>query len=263
MGNKIAFFIVLLFLNSCINNADYKVKPANEAFMLGNNSEIGILLAHGFESSPYELRELAQYLANKNITVYAVRLRGHGTDIRELDKVKWQEWYADYENGYNELSKKTKKIFVAGHSLGGALALYLAEQKDADGVISLASPIALKDKRTEYAWLIKYFKKYEARNLTEEEKQYHYDKYSAAAVEQLASLIEAYKKDLPKVTEPILIIQLSNDTKIDPTSADYIYKSTKSKDKSIVIIPAAGHDLFQGAYKYRVYEEVYAFIKRV
>jgi len=262
MKNKILFTILLVFLTSC-SNVKFGIKPGNEAFVIGNNSETGVLLTHGFEASPHELRELAQYLAARNITVYVVRLKGHGTDIRELDKTKWQNWYNDYEKGYDELSKKTKKVFVGGHSLGGSLALHLAEQKDTAGVISLASPVGLKDKRAEYAWLIKYFRKYEARNLSGEEKLYNYDKYSAAAVGQLVDFIEVYRKDLPKITEPILIIQLSDDTRIDSNSANYIHTNVKSRDKSMVVISSAGHSLLEEPYKKRVYEEVYAFIKRV
>ena len=262
MKNKTIIFFLLLFLGSCRNEiVSYHIKPGNDAFILDNSPEVGVLLTHGFEASPHELIELAQYLADRNITVYVVKLKGHGTDVQELDKVKWQEWREDYEKGYNELSKKTKKVFVAGHSLGGALALYLAEQKDAAGVISLASPIGLQDKRAEYAWLIKYFKKYDGRNLSEEDKKYNYDKYSAAGVEQLEDFIRIYKKDLPKITEPVLIIQLRNETKIDSNSATYIYQNIKSNDKKIIIINATGHGLFDGSYKDKVYEEVYEFVK--
>lgn len=260
MKNKILFTILLVFLTSC-SNVEYGVKPGNEAFVLGNNSETGVLLTHGFEASPHELVGLAQYLAARNITVYVVRLKGHGTDIRELDKTKWQNWYNDYEKGYNELSKKTKKVFVGGHSLGGSLALHLAELKDTAGVISLASPTGLKDKRAKYAWLIKYFKKYEPINLTEEEKPYYYDTYSAAAVEQLVDFINRYKQDLSKITEPVLIMQISNDTKIDSNSANYIYRNIGSRDKSIVVISATGHSMLKEPYKNKAYEEVYNFVK--
>src|SRR3989338_2510143 len=152
--NNILPLFLLIFLVSCsnnINDVSYPVKPGNGAFTLGNNSEIGVLLTHGFEASPDEVKELAQYLSDRNITVLVVRLKGHGTDIKELDNTKWQEWHNDYENGFNELSNKTKKVVVAGHSLGGALALYIAEQKDTAGVVSLAAPIGLKDKRAEFA----------------------------------------------------------------------------------------------------------------
>ena len=258
---KIMLIFLVIFLVSCSSNIVYRVKPGNEAFTMGNNSEIGVLLAHGFEASPHEVKELAEYLAERNITVVAVRLKGHGTDIKELDAAKWQDWHNDYENAYNELSRKSKKIFVGGHSLGGALALHLAEQKNVAGIVSLASPIRLNDKRAGYAWLIKYFKKYEARNITEEEKIYYYDEYSAAAVEQLVNLIESYREELSKITEPVLIIQLGNDTMIDPGSADYIYENVKSKNKKIIIINATGHGLFDGEYKNKVYEEVYNFVK--
>ena len=262
MNRKISLALLLIFLTACSGqNISYPVRPGNEAFVLGNSSEIGVLLAHGFEASPHEVRELAKYLADRNVTVYAVRLKGHGTDIKELDNAKWQDWYQDYQNGYDELFKRTKKIVAVGHSLGGALALHLAEQKNVSGVVSLAAPVGLQDKRTEYAWLIKYFKRYEARNITDEEKKYYYDRYSAAGVEQLVKFIDFYKKDLSKINEPILIIQLGNDTMIDPGSADYIYENVKSSSKRIIIINATGHGLFDGEYKNKVYEEVYNFVK--
>ena len=263
MNQKINLALLLVFLTSCSGqNISYPVRPGNEAFVLGNNPEIGVLLAHGFEASPHEVRELAKYLADRNVTVYAVRLKGHGTDIKELDNAKWQDWYQDYQNGYDELFKRTKKIVAVGHSLGGALALHLAEQKNVSGIVSHAAAVGLQDKRAEYAWLIKYFKKYEARNITEEEKNYYYDKYSAAGVEQLVNFIRVYKKDLYKINQPILIIQLSNDTKIDPKSADYINQNVKSKNKKLLIINATGHSLFDGNYKSMVYEEIYNFVRK-
>ena len=109
------------------------------------------------------------------------------------------------------------------------------------------------------SWL----KKYESRNITEEEKKYYYDKYSAAAVEQFVNFIEVYKQDLSEITEPVLIIQLSNDNQIDSNSANYIYQNVKSKDKNLIIIGATGHGLFDGDYKRSVYQEVYNFVKRV
>lgn len=260
---KLKFLVIFFLLAGCTNNIKYNVKPGNEAFMLGNNSEIGVLMAHGFEASPHELLGLAQFLASNNITVYVIRLNGHGTDIRELDNSKWQEWYKDYEIAYNELSNKTRKVYVAGHSLGGALALYLAEQKETAGVISLATPTGLQDRMAEYAWLMKYFKKYEARNISEDEKNYYYDNYSVAGVAQLVEVIHAYKEDLSKITEPILVMQLGNETLIDPNSATYIYNNVKSKNKDIVIISGKGHGLLNGKYKDKVYEDVYDFVTSV
>ena len=88
MNLKIIFLIVLLFLSSCAKDAAYQIKPLNEAFAAGNNSETGVLLAHGFEASPYELRELANYLEERNISVSVIRLSGHGTDIMSVQDYK-------------------------------------------------------------------------------------------------------------------------------------------------------------------------------
>ena len=68
---------------------------------------------------------------------------------------------------------------------------------------------------------------------------------------------------MPKIKEPVLIIQLSNDTKIDAGSADYIYKNVRSKNKKILIINATGHSLLEEPFKKDVFEEIYSFVRNV
>src|ERR1700722_9913431 len=46
---------------------------------------------------------------------------------QDLAKTGWTDWYADAERAFLELSSRCSQVFVAGLSMGGCLALRLAE----------------------------------------------------------------------------------------------------------------------------------------
>src|SRR3989344_8032828 len=56
--------------------------------------DTGILLIHGFTSTPQEMRGLGKYLAKRNITAYCPLLKYHGTVVEELVKGKLPIWNA-------------------------------------------------------------------------------------------------------------------------------------------------------------------------
>ena len=47
--------------------------------LLSRESDTGVLLIHGLMAAPEEVREWAQFLHAKGLTVYTPRLAGHGT----------------------------------------------------------------------------------------------------------------------------------------------------------------------------------------
>ena len=92
--------ILLLFLAACSSvNIDTSVKPGDEGFVVGGG-QTSLILTHGLSSTPCEVKDLANYLAAKNITVYAVRLAGHGTSVEDLTTKKWEDWYQSYKEAY-------------------------------------------------------------------------------------------------------------------------------------------------------------------
>ena len=175
---KKALSLLFLFLIACsaVNIAvDTSIKQGSEGFVVGDGS-IGLVLTHGLGATPCEVKDLANYLAGKNITVYVVRLPGHGTSIEELDSKKWEDWYQNYKEAYMTLKPIKSKIFAAGMSVGGVIALKLAEDEDIDGVVALAPALIFDDSRSNYAWFFKYFSKYSSRTLRPECKDNTYDK---------------------------------------------------------------------------------------
>lgn len=106
--------------------------------------EVGVLFCHGFTGSPWSLREWAQVTADSGYRVSLPLLPGHGTDWRELNLTGWQDWYAAVEREFLELRRRCDVVFLAGLSMGGALALRIAERYPEEVAgLSLVNPAVL------------------------------------------------------------------------------------------------------------------------
>jgi carboxylesterase len=90
---------------------------------------VGVLVCHGFTGSPRTVRPWAEHLAEAGFTVRAPLLPGHGTAWQDLARTGWPDWYAAAERAFAELDANCEQIFLAGISMGGCLALRLAETK--------------------------------------------------------------------------------------------------------------------------------------
>ena len=89
--------------------------------------QIGVLLCHGFTGSPQSLRPWGEYLAEAGMTVALPRLPGHGTTWQEMNRTRWEDWYAELDKTFADLRGRCAEVFVMGLSLGGCMALRLAE----------------------------------------------------------------------------------------------------------------------------------------
>ena len=67
----------------------------------------GVLLCHGFTGSPHSLRPWAEHLAAQGLTVSLPRLPGHGTTWQEMNRTRWEDWYAEVDRALSELMATT------------------------------------------------------------------------------------------------------------------------------------------------------------
>jgi len=88
---------------------------------------VGVLLCHGFTGSPQTLRPWAEYLAGQGLTVSLPRLPGHGTTWQDLARTGGRDWYTEVDVAFTTLASRCEQTFVFGLSMGGCLALRLAE----------------------------------------------------------------------------------------------------------------------------------------
>lgn len=105
----------------------------NRSYLLAAEPERGVaVMLHGLSDSPYSLHALAEELPAEGITVYGLRLPGHGTIPGELDRVRWRDWYAAAKGLLDEVQERhpSKPLYVFGYSTGAALAVdYVMEDR--------------------------------------------------------------------------------------------------------------------------------------
>lgn len=100
----------------------------------------GVLVLHGFTGNPFSMRGVAERLADAGCTVELPLLPGHGTAVEDLVPRRWKDWAAAADDAYQRLASRCPRVAVAGLSMGGALACWLAEQHPAVVGLVLVNP---------------------------------------------------------------------------------------------------------------------------
>ena len=101
-----------------------------------SGGRLGVLLIHGLGGTPVELRFIAQALARAGHTTYCCQLTGHCGTPEELRRSTWREWCGSVEAAHDRLKDHCDIILAGGLSMGGILALHLAQNRP-DGVHGL------------------------------------------------------------------------------------------------------------------------------
>ena len=114
-------------------------------YVFNTSSKSGVYILHGFTSTTYEVKDLAEFLGNNGYCAVANNLPGHGTSINDCNRIKYQHWIDKVKNDVAELSSKYDKIFVVGNSMGGVLALYLASLFPINGFVAAGTVLKFKN----------------------------------------------------------------------------------------------------------------------
>lgn len=224
---------------------------------------VACLLLHGFAGSPAEIRPLADYLAARSVTVRAPLLPGHGTAPADLRRTRWPQWVRAAEAELAELAGRYGKVHLAGFSMGGLVALHLAAHRDVASVTALSAPARLADWRQVLVPLAQYLVPYYPARIRNPElaaQMESYDKFPVAALHSLLHLAKQVRKDLPRVTAPLLAIQGERDRWIDPDSAAHIIQNAGSSEKRQVMLPGRNHLIVLEHGREEVCDHVFSWI---
>lgn len=204
---------------------------------------VGVLLLHGLTSTTAEVRPFASFLNAHGYTVAGPLLPGHGTQPLDLNRRKWQEWAASAEDAFQYLSGSCETVFVAGASMGGLLALYLASKQPEIKGLLLFAP-ALRIPHAQYAFLFSLFAHSVRKRRGDEWMPWQgYYVNPLAAVSQLYRLQQYVCRRLNRVIQPAIIFQGGSDQTIDPHSSQQVYDLIQSKDKHLNWYESCGHVL--------------------
>lgn len=223
--------------------------PAPTAFSYpghGGNADIGVAICHGFTGSPLSVLPWADHLAAQGFAVSVPLLPGHGTDWRDLARHGWQDWYTAFEAAYLELAAGTRHCFVAGLSMGGAIALRTAARHNPAGVAVVNPGLSFYDRRVRYIGLLKYFQRttvpvQEENPTASPTDDGDYSLTPLEAVHQLSRLFKATARDLPRVKAPALVFASDADIVVPPSSLELLRRRLGSAELDVVPLPHSGH----------------------
>jgi carboxylesterase len=191
---------------------------------------VGALLSHGFTGTTQSMRPWAEHLAAAGLTVSAPRLPGHGTRWQDMNATRFSDWYGEVERAFDDLRARCEAVFVMGLSMGGTLALRLAELRpdQVAGVVVVNASLGTDRKDAKLAPVLSKvvpsfpgigsdIKKPGVTELA-------YDRIPLKAVASLQKAWPVVCADLHKITCPVLVYRSRVDHVVPPISGQTLLK---------------------------------------
>jgi carboxylesterase len=220
--------------------------PGAEPFA-HSGSSTGVLLCHGFTGTPGSLRPWADYLAEAGLSVSLPRLPGHGTTWQDMNHTRWEDWYAEVDRAYEELRGHADEIFVMGLSMGGCLALRLAEVRgDAVSGLVLVNPSITADTKLfllapALKLVVPSLKAIGSDIKKEGSTELAYDRTPVKAAATLPALWKVTDRNLSQVTAPVLCYRSAEDHIVGPRSLEILQRELPAGQLVVRECPQSYH----------------------
>jgi carboxylesterase len=230
---------------------------------------VGVLVLHGFTGSPASVRPWAERLHEAGYAVAVPRLPGHGTRWQDLNRTTYADWYAEAENALEKVASDCDVTVVAGLSMGGCLALDLAERRGREvaGLV-LVNPIVNTERRdVRLLPLLKHvvpvlpgignhIKKVGSDEVA-------YTRTPLRAAHSMFQGIKVVRSRLPEVTQPLLMFRSRTDKVVDPSSGRIIMSQVSSRDLEERMLEDSYHVATLDNDAPTVFEGTVEFVRRV
>jgi carboxylesterase len=218
-----------------------------EPFSHTGSAGAGVLLCHGFTGTPQSLRPWGEYLAACDLTVRCPRLPGHGTTWRELNRTGWPEWYGCVRAELLALREMCPSVFVFGQSMGGTLALRLAEDfgEQIAGLVLVNPSVTTLRRDAKLLPLLSRVLPSVPAIANDIAKpgatELAYDRTPVRAAASLAQLWRLVRADLPKVTQPLLLFRSAADHVVEAVNAQLVLAGVHSDKVTEVVLEHSYH----------------------
>jgi carboxylesterase len=229
---------------------------------------IGVLLVHGLNGSTVDMAELQAVLHDHGIVTKNMLLPGHGSKIKDMLSVGWEDWSQAVRAELNLLKEQCDVVFLAGHSLGGALALHVAAHENIAGIVSMCSPIYLHSWLKPAMSIAKYLIPLVPtmpEDVRDREARHRYtrDVYQWTPLQPIESMVRylpQLRAELPHITAPALIITSLHDHVVPARDGREIYRLIGSREKHLVTLHRSYHVIMKDHDRVEVFDKTLAFV---
>jgi carboxylesterase len=217
-------------------------------FDLPGSGRAATLCLHGLTGTPYEVRSLAEAISAAGIRAVGPALPGHNETPERLAASAYTDWLDAARDEFQRLREDYDSVFIVGMSMGGLLALAIAEEEPVDGLVVIGTPLALHQP---FSWLIplvKYFlpmsrktRGSDIRDPAARARHVGYPVMPLNSVHQLQRLQRRVRPKLARITAPILVAHGVHDRTASPRDAIEIRDSVSSEIREYLLLAASGH----------------------
>lgn len=220
--------------------------PGHDPFTHFAASEVGVLVSHGFTGSPGSMLPLARAFAAANWNVECPLLSGHGTHWEDIVGLRAEDWLGDLEAAKARLKARSRKLFVAGFSMGGTLALRLAQtDREILGVMVINQALVFSNPFTGWAGLLRHLVRSVPAIASDikdpAQTEPAYDRTPLAGVAELNRLAKRVKRDLHLLETPLLVFKSREDHVLPIRNATLLMERAASRDKELVMLEHSYH----------------------
>ncbi|ATP42048.1 carboxylesterase [Solibacillus sp. R5-41] len=228
---------------------------------------IGVLFLHGFSGGPYEVQPFADYVQKKTGWMMAIpTLSGHGeAEHLEMKGYKAQHWLMDAEIAYRRLAKQVDEIIIVGFSMGGVIAMYLANRYKVKKLVLLSAAA----KYISPSQLVKDFRimATDAMNKKLQENElfarykFKFLNVPFSATVEFMKVVQKTSPYIKNIKCPTFIVQGLLDGIVPSQTAQILYDQIQSKEKLIYLSECGKHHICYSDDCDEWFDEVLIFIK--
>ena len=223
-----------------------------EPIVLTGTRRGAVLLIHGYNDSPQSLASVARALHARGWSVHVPLLPGHGRTLRIFAESRAEGWVYAARTHLNALQASHSEVAVGGLSMGGAIAMVLAAKNpDVRAVVTFAPylhasmPLRLLRVLAPIAALgARYLASGGGRSVHDpvaSATMIAYRRSTPQLLIELDRIVRMARTALPRVVQPVLVIQSRDDNRIPPASAAESFESIGSQDKTLHWTSGNGH----------------------
>ena len=259
------------------------VEIAWQSWLPSRSPRATVVIAHGVSEHSDRYEHVADRLTGAGYAVYALDHRGHGESEGPralIDRVDNAVADIDTMIGIARGEQLYEKVFLLGHSMGGALATEyaIAHQDRLDGLV-LSAPAADASAATAFERIAGRVLSVVApkagvfeveaegisrnpevvREYVEDPRVFH-GKLPARTVSELVGAAESMPKRVPAITLPLLVMVGTGDEIVPPSAARMIHERANSEDKRLIEYEGLFHEILNEPEQGRVMDDLVAWL---
>ena len=236
------------------------------------NATAAVLALHGYTGRSGDLKYLAERLASAGLAVSVPRLPGAGTDMDDLSTTTRKDWIRRSYDAWLDLRSRYESVSIVGYSMGGLLALKLAERVGPEKLVLLAPALLTSHKLMRLTPLLAPFARILPElktgwkpdvNLDEETRELgrrYWTRRDLRSAAELSRLQAGVRRKLGRVRTPTMAVISPGDRSVPPEVIKLLDKRLPEGLSRTLVVGNCGHDVPQGQDRVEVADAVVGWL---